>query len=338
MSNCLQNLSRTLAATIGAAIIVLAPAVATAQTAQVGAASSPAKKAAWSAPHTPDGQPDLQGYWTNLSFTPLERPAEYGTREFLTDEESAKLFKEGVIHSYEFTYDNPAGTPVYDATTFGLDAWQNGVKPNKRTSLIIDPPNGRIPPLTPEAQKARAARVTKTRVESPEDLTLGVRCLTFGRPPMLPAAYNSNYYIVQMPGFIMIEAEWDSDARIIPLDGRPHLSRDIHRWHGDSRGHWEGDTLVVETTNFRPGATYLNANPETLRITEHFRRLDAYTIEYKFTIDDPSTWTKPWSAIIPMNRVEGPMFEYACSEGNNDIINMLEAARASEKANGQGKK
>lgn len=136
----------------------------------------------------------------------------------------------------------------------------------------------------------------------------------------------------------MIEAEWDSDARIIPLDGRPHLSRDIHRWHGDSRGHWEGDTLVVETTNFRPGATYLNANPETLRITEHFRRLDAYTIEYKFTIDDPSTWTKPWSAIIPMNRVEGPMFEYACSEGNNDIINMLEAARASEKANGQGKK
>jgi hypothetical protein len=155
---------------------------------------------------------------------------------------------------------------------------------------------------------------------------------------MLPAAYNSNYYIVQMPGFIMIEAEWDSDARIIPLDGRPHLSRDIHRWHGDSRGHWEGDTLVVETTNFRPGATYLNANPETLRITEHFRRLDAYTIEYKFTIDDPSTWTKPWSAIIPMNRVEGPMFEYACSEGNNDIINMLEAARASEKANGQGKK
>jgi hypothetical protein len=337
MKNSLPNSSRTLVLAIGIAIAAFAAAPATAQTPPAEAAKSPAGKKAWSVPHTPDGQPDLQGYWTNLSFTPLERPAEYGMREFLTDEESAKLFKQGVQHSYEFTYDNPAGTPVYDSTTFGLDAWQNGVKPNKRTSLIVDPPDGKIPPLTPEAQKARAARVAKTRLETPEDLTLGVRCLTFGRPPMLPAAYNSDYNIVQMPGYVMIEAEWNSEARIIPLDGRPQLSHNIHRWHGDPRGHWEGDTLVVETTNFRAGATFQNANPETLRITERFRRLDATTIEYKFTIDDSSTWTKPWSAIIPMNRVEGPMFEYACSEGNNDVINMLEAGRATEKTNNPGK-
>jgi hypothetical protein len=149
------------------ATTVFALAVATAQTSPAGTAKSPAGKKAWSVRHTPDGQPDLQGYWTNLSFTPLERPAEYGTREFLTDEESAKLFKQGIQHSYEFTYDNPAGTPVYDSTTFGLDAWQNGVKPNKRTSLIVDPSDGRIPALTPDAQKARASRVMKTRLDTP---------------------------------------------------------------------------------------------------------------------------------------------------------------------------
>jgi hypothetical protein len=287
-------------------------------------------------PRTPDGQPDLQGYWTNLTFTPFERPAKYGNREFLTDDETAELFKKGVQHSYEFTFENPAGTPVYDSTAFGLDAWQNGIKPNKRTSLIVDPPDGKIPPLTSEAQKARAARrdTAKARAEGPEDLTLGVRCLTFATngPPMLPSAYNSNYHIVQQSGYVVIESEWNSEFRIIPLDGRPPLSQNIHRWHGDSRGHWEHDTLVVETTNFRPGAAYEDANAQTLRITERFERLDADTIEYKFTIDDPATWTKPWSAIIPLSRVQGPLFEYACSEGNNDIINLLEAAHASERA------
>ncbi|HLJ15874.1 MAG TPA: hypothetical protein VKV15_15350 [Bryobacteraceae bacterium] len=337
MSDRSQFFSNLLAGAGLLSLVLALPRFASAQVSPAPATKTHTVSKGWTAPRTPDGQPDLQGYWTNLSFTPLERPAEYGNREFLTEEESAKLFKQGIQHSYEFTYDNPAGTPVYDATTFGLGAWQNGVKPNKRTSLIVDPPDGRIPPLTPEAQKAKASRVVKTRVESPEDLTLGVRCLTFGRPPLLPAAYNSNYYIVQIPGYVMIEAEWNSEARMIPLDGRPHLSGNIHRWHGDSRGHWEGDTLVVETTNFKPGATPMNANPATLRILERFKRVDADTIEYKFTIDDPSTWTRPWTAIIPMNRAEGPLFEYACSEGNNDLINMLEAGRAGEKPGGQGK-
>jgi hypothetical protein len=129
----------------------------------------------------------------------------------------------------------------------------------------------------------------------------------------------------------MIEYEWNSEVRVIPLDGRPRLSENFHRWHGDSRGHWEGNTLVVETTNFRSGATFQNANPKTLKITERFTRLDANTIEYKFTIDDPTTWTKPWSAIVPLSHIDGPMFEYACGEGNNGIVNILAGARATEK-------
>jgi hypothetical protein len=316
-----------------------------AQAPLTAAAKTPAAKSkTWTISHTPDGQPDLQGYWTSLSFTPMERPAKYGNREFLTDEEMAEVFKSGVQHAYEFTYANSAETPVYDSTVYALGAWQNGVQPNRRTSLVVDPPDGRIPPLTSEAQKGRVAmRKIPTanenieaqgpvKADGPEDLTLGVRCLSFGGPPILPAAYNSDVHIVQSGGYVMIEYEWNSEIRVIPLDGRPPLSQNIHRWHGDSRGHWEGNTLVVETTNFRPGATFQNANPKTLKITERFTRLDAKTIEYKFTIDDPTTWTKPWSAIVPLSHIDGPMFEYACGEGNNGIVNILAGARAGEKA------
>jgi len=348
-------------ATLGALAIVMAvvwslPASVRAQSPAAPDKAAPAKAApakaapakAWTHPRTVDGQPDLQGYWTSLSFTPMERPAKYGGREFLTEEETAEVFKAGVQHSYEFTFANSAETPVYDATVYALDAWQNGVKPNKRTSLVVDPPDGRIPPLTPEAQARRRAAARPAadpegggggqKFDGPEDLGLGVRCLTFGGPPILPGAYDNNSHIVQGPGFVMIEYEWNSEARIIPLDGRPHLASSIRQWHGDSRGHWEGNTLVVETTNFRPGATYQNANAQTLKITERFARTDADTIEYKFTIDDPTTWTKPWSAIVPMTHVEGPMFEYACHEGNNGAINILEGARAQEKTAAEGAK
>jgi hypothetical protein len=330
------------------ASVLLAPTFLAAQAPSSTPATPAAKTKTGTVSRTPDGQPDLQGYWTSLSFTPMERPAQYGGREFFTNEEMAQVFKAGVQHAYEFTYANSAETPVYDSTVYALGAWQNGVTPNRRTSLVVDPPDGRIPPLTPEGQKARTAmRKIPTanenveldgavRADGPEDLTLGVRCLTFGGPPILPAAYNSNVRIAQSPGYVMIEYEWNSEVRIIPLDGRPHLSQNIHRWHGDSRGHWEGNTLVVETTNFRPGATFQGANPKTLKIIERFTRLDAGTIEYKFTIDDPTTWTKPWSAIVPLSHVEGPMFEYACSEGNNGIVNILAGARAAEKATARG--
>ena len=328
------------------ATILLTPRFLAAQAPLAAAAKTAASTKTWSAPRTPDGRPDLQGYWTSLSFTPMERPAQYGNREFLTDEEAAEVYKAGVQHTYEFTYQNSAETPVYDATVYALGAWQNGVTPNRRSSLVVDPPDGKIPPFTLEAQQARAAtRKIPTanenleaggpvQADGPQDLTLGVRCLSFGGPPILPAAYNSNVHIVQGAGYVTIEYEWNSEVRLIPLDGRPHLSQSIRRWHGDSRGHWEGNTLVVETTNFRPGATYQNANAKTLRITERFTRLDANTIEYKFTIDDPATWTKPWSAIVPLSHIDGPMFEYACNEGNNGIVNILAGARAAEKAAG----
>ena len=324
------------------AVALSAPAFVAAQARPAAAAKTAAKT--WTPPRTPDGQPDLQGYWTSLSFTPLERPAKFGTREFLTDAEAEEFFKAGVQHSYEFTFANSAETPVYDATVYALDAWQNGVRMNKRTSLVVDPPDGRIPPRTPEALKRAAAgrgRGAANAAEDgqrvagfdgPEDLSIGVRCLTFGGPPIPAGGGYNNTQIVQGPGYVMIEYEWGSETRIVPLDGRPHLPPNIRPWHGDPRGHWEGNTLVVETTNFRPGNTYQNANPATLRMIERFTRIDAETIEYKYTIDDPTTWTKPWSAIIPLSRVDGPMFEYACHEGNNGAINILEGARAQDKA------
>ena len=322
-----------------------APSAAPAKSAPTKSApTKPAAAKSWTLARTPDGQPDLQGYWTSLSFTPMERPAKYGGREFLTDEETAELYKAGVQHSYEFTFANSSETPVYDATVYALDAWQNGVKPNRRSSLVVDPPDGRIPPMTPAAQARRGGRRGGPPADveggggapifnGPEDLGLGVRCLNSGGgPPILPGAYDNNSLIVQGPGYVMIEYEWGSEVRVIPLDGRPHVSPAIRPWHGDPRGHWEGNTLVVETTNFRPGSSYQGANPNTLRITERFTRVDADTIEYKFTIDDPSTWTKPWSAIVPMSKVDGPMFEYACNEGNNGLINMLAGSRARERA------
>ena len=335
----------------GAAVLLL-PAFLLAQTksnvtaksdTKTAAAKSPEKKT-WVLPRTPDGQPNLQGYWTSLSFTPMERPAKYGDREFLTDEEAAEIHKEGIQHSYEFTFNDLAETPVYDATVYALSAWQEGVAPNKRTSLVVDPADGKIPALTPEAAKVReAARRhgpnqdyadpnAPVKADVAEDLNLGERCLSFGGPPILPGAYNSNFFIVQGAGYVMVEYEWNNETRIIPLEGQPALSQGIHRWHGNSRGHWEGNTLVVETSNFRPGATFQGANPKTLKITEYFTRTDQNTIEYKFTVDDPSTWTKPWSAIVPLSHMDGPIFEYDCSENNNDAVNILAGARATERA------
>ena len=194
-------------------------------------AATAARTKAGTLPRTPDGQPDLQGYWTSLSFTPMERPAKYGGREFLTDEEQAQIYKEGVQHSYEFTFDDLAETPVYDSTVYALSAWQHGVAPNRRSSLVVDPPDGRIPPLTPEAAKARAAARkagpnqdyanpnAPVKADVAEDLNLGERCLFFGNPPILPGGYDSDFHIVQSPGSVLIEYDRDSETRIIPLDG-----------------------------------------------------------------------------------------------------------------------
>ncbi len=327
--------------------------------------TKPAAKAqTWVMPRTADGHPDLHGYWNHLTFTPFERPAKFGNREFLTAKEMEEVFKSGVRGSYdpggEGSADRYGGelfnpdSVDYDATTYGLSPWQNGIKPNPRTSLVVDPPDGRIPPLTPEA-KARLAAGARpgggfpyvvddhhggalVHADTAKDLGQGTSCVTqSGGPPLIPIEYNSGLFIAQNSAYVLIETETGSEFRIIPLDGRPHVSSNIHQWHGDSRGHWEGDTLVVETTNLRPDHTYRNGDPNTEKITEYFKRIDAETIEYKFTVDDPSTWTRPWSAIIPMSASTGPMFEYDCSENNNDAVNILAGARAFEKKAAEGK-
>jgi hypothetical protein len=313
---------------------------------------------AWVMPRLADGHPDFSGYWNNLTFTPMERPAKYGNREFLTPDEMKEIFRSGVRGSYEpgaqgseDRYGGELFNPDsvdYDAKTYGLSPWQNGIKPNPRTSLVVDPPDGKIPPLTDEA-KARLARGVRpgggfpyvvddhhgsaiVHADNARDLGQGTSCVTqSGGPPLIPSEYNSGLFIAQNPAYMLIETEQGSEFRIISLDGHPHAGSNIHQWHGDSRGHWEGDTLVVETTNLRPDHTYRNGDPKTQRIIEYFKRVNADTIEYKFTIDDPSTWTKPWSAIIPLSASQGPLFEYDCSENNNDAVNILAGARASEK-------
>ncbi|HZP34455.1 MAG TPA: hypothetical protein VFB23_13950 [Candidatus Acidoferrales bacterium] len=326
-----------------------APAKADTKPAAKPDAKAPATKSAWVMPRTADGHPDLHGYWTSLSYTPMERPAKYGNREFLTDEETQELFNAGVKGSFDGAAgtgdaENDPTSADYDFKTYGLEPWQNGVRPNHRTSLVVDPPSGRIPPLTPagEARRkaARGAYFTAeegnwqgtVHADVAQDLGVGVTCVALhGGPPIIPGGYNSGLMIVQSADSIVIQTEYGSEIRVISMTGQ-HPAANIRQWHGDGRGHWEGDTLVVETTNFRPENVYRNANADTLKITEYFTRIDADTIEYKFTVDDPSTWTRPWSAIVPLSSVQGPLWEYACSESNNDAIQIMVGARNAEKA------
>jgi len=223
---------------------------------------------------------------------------------------------------------------------------------SRRTSLIVDPPDGRVPPLTPEAQKkvdAARAYAKLHPADGPEDRPLAERCLLWptAGPPMLPGPYNNNYQIVQGPGYVVILVEMIHDARIIPIDGRPHLPQSIRQWLGDPRGHWEGNTLVVETTNFTDktsdvaaglrGTTFRGSD-DRMRLIERFTRVDSNTIRYQFTLDDPTAFTKPWSADIPMTRIPGPFLEYACHEGNYAMSGILAGARAEEKKAGPAAK
>ena len=340
---------------IALATVLIVPAFAAAQSSAIpahdqtktsrGATAPTTAPKTWTMPRTPDGRPDLHGYWTSESFTPLERPAKYQGREFLSDEEAEAAQKAGLQRGFDRTYDDPVEEPVYDSTTFGLTPALEGFSPNKRTSLIVDPPDGRLPPRTAEALARPKAIGDRDYIEpdghgggvvhadTPRDIGVRTTCVSMsGGPPILPGAYNNGLYIQQSANYVVLQAEYGSELRIIPLDGRPHVSANIRRWHGDGRGHWEGDTLIVETTNFRPEATFRNANPKALKITERFKRVSAEQIEYSFTIDDPTTWTKPWTAIVPLHAIKGPFFEYACSESNMDVVNIMAGERATEKA------
>jgi hypothetical protein len=295
---------------------------------------------------TPWGDPDLQGVWNDATSTPLQRPGNVGTKETLSDEEAAE-FQEQLAN--DLSRDRRDGGADADVNRAYNEHWMDSrrlkITADHRTSLIVDPPDGRMPPpvkISPEREKARTSRAAangRFNAGLPEnylDMSLPVRCIIrTDSPPYLPTIYNNDFQIFQSPGYVVIAPEMIHSARVIPLDGRPHLNKNLKQWLGDSRGHFEGNTLVVETTNFRPddGVVFQNANPETFRITERFSRVDAKTINYEFRVEDPQTWTKPWTAVIPWTRIdpEEQMYEYACHEDNYDIVHFLSGARAREK-------
>jgi hypothetical protein len=300
-------------------------------------ANSAAAKA-YTPPRTPDGQPDLQGFWTNTTYVPLERPKNV-TKEFYTNEEAVEIAKQAAAVESEQTDPGTIADVHYDFTQFGLDRSQGPRALNLRTSLIVDPPDGRIPPLTAEGQKRAAERAeARTRMggrwDAAQNNELDDRCIIMDRagPPMLSGTYNNNYQIVQGPGYVMVLVEMIHDARIIPLisDGRPQPPQNIRQWMGIPRGRWEGNTLVVETTNFN-GKNPFSRGTENMRLTERFTRLDEDTVIYRFTVEDPTLWTKPWTAELPMKKTVGPLFEHACHEGNYGLYNTLVGARAEEK-------
>jgi len=280
-------------------------------------------------------QRDLQGIWTNTTITPLERPVSLAGKQVFTPEEAGKYEKET---NQRNDADNRETNPEADVNhAYNQFWWDRGTKvvPGLRTSLIVDPPDGRVPALTPEAQKRMAAQFAYAREHStdgPENRSLQERCLNWptAGPPMLPSFYNNEYQIVQTPSTVAIVIEMIHDVRIIPIDGSPHLPSGIRQWMGDSRGHWDGNTLVVDTTNFTDKSRFRGSD-ENLHLTERFTRVNPNTVLYEFTVDDPTAFTKPWTAQIPMTKTKGPVFEYACHEGNYAMVDILAGARAAEK-------
>ncbi|MGD0438063.1 MAG: hypothetical protein ABSB86_16490, partial [Bryobacteraceae bacterium] len=287
------------------------------------AAQNGASAKSWTPSRTPDGQPDLQGIWTNSTLTQLERPADFASKPVVTEAEAMAYERSTLTQR---SRDRRDGGPEVDVgRAYNELFFEQGDKLERidgkiRTSMIVDPPDGRIPALTPEAQakqEALRAHAQLHPADSPRDRSLPERCLFWptSGPPMLPGPYNNNYQIVQTPGYVLIFSEMIHEPRIIPLDGRPHLPPGTRLWLGDSRGHWEGNTLVVETTNFN-GKARFRGSDENLRVTERFTRVAGDAIVYKFTIDDPTVFTKPWTGELPFLATSGPIYEYACHEGN----------------------
>jgi hypothetical protein len=304
-------------------------------------------KATWTTPRTPDGKPDLQGYWANNNATPLERPKELAGRATLTDEEVAAM-KKKAHELFSGKGDAAFGDTVFLTTLSNVQGTKTGFKStdgetgdyssvwtverdwDNRTSLITDPPDGRIPAMTPEAQKRRQAFAAALQrpATGPEDRSLSERCITYGSP-QLTEGYQSYYQFVQSPASVAIMTEMIHDTRVIPLDGGPHLPAAVQQWLGDSRGRWERDTLVIDTTNYKPRA-FMSVSSDKLHVTERFSRGGPETLKYEITIDDPGTWTKPWSLMIPLRQSPVPVYEYACHEGNHGLAGILAGARAQE--------
>ena len=283
-------------------------------------------------PRSSDGHPDLQGIWDFRSATALERPARFAGREFMTPAEVAAYEQEAI--------EREDGRPPDDGRTeqsvhpvWWLDYGKTVVK-SRRTSLIVDPPDGRIPAQTPQGRERAAARRAAAREHGPadsyENRSLQERCITRGLPEViLPGPYNNNLQIVQAPGYVVLFTEMIHDARVVPMDGRPHRSPNLRAWMGDSRGRWDGDTLVIDTTNFTD-RTNFRGSGENLHLVERFTRVDADTIDYRFTVEDPTTWSRPWTVAYPIVRTDGPIYEFACHEGNYGLRGILTGARYEE--------
>lgn len=324
---------------IVAAILSIAPAPAAGQTSGSKVAPSGQR---WTPARTPDGQPDLQGVWTDPTITPFERPGELAAKEFLTEQEAAAYERQ---LSQEGDRDRRDGSAEADLGRAYNEFWfDRGTKvvSTRRTSLVVDPPDGRVP-VTHEAEAKRDYNL-EHNAESWEYMSPWDRCITRGVPGgMFPAGYNNAYRILQIPGYVVIFYEMIHDARIIPLDGRPHVASNIRLWNGDSRGRWEGNTLVVDTTNFN-GKGWIATNAaagrirgiaqsEAAHVVERFTRVDADTISYEVSINDPNVYTKPWKVAIPLSREQDyQIYEYACHEGNRAVENILSGGRALDKA------
>jgi len=285
-----------------------------------------------SSPHTPWGDPDLQGTWTYKTITPLERPAEFAGKEFLSKQEAAELERLAVKANTDEDRPADAARDVAEAyNDFWFDRGDTVVS-SRRSSLIVDPPDGRVPALTAGGKERVAARtVARDRpAHGPEDRSQFERCITRGLP-RLPGGYNQNMQIMQAPGYVVILYEMMRETRIIPLDGRAHLAPGVRQWMGDSRGRWDGNTLVVETTNFNATHEFRGAS-QNLRLIERFTRLGDGAIDYQFTADDAATWTASWTAAIPLMKTADQIYEYACHEGNYGMPNLLRSARAEDQA------
>ena len=293
------------------------------------AAPNPASASRYASPTTPWGDPDLQGLWSYATITPLERPAQDAGKEFLTREEADALNSAAASRG-----DRRDADPKVDVEGAYNAFWWDRGNSTGRTSLIVDPPNGRLPALTPEGERRRAEAAALRRdhaYDSYENRPLQERCITYHGVPPLPTGYNNHYEIFQTPGYVTILDENIHDARIIPLDGRPHLPQTVRAWNGDSRGRWEGKTLVVETTNYGPNTTFrFPAAPEALRAVERFTRVAPDRIDYRYTIHDSTTYTRPWTVELPLVAFDGPIYEYACHEGNYGLAHVLQGARAQE--------
>lgn len=292
----------------------------------------------WTPPRTADGQPDLQGVWTNATITPFERPAQLAGKAFLTEKEAAEIEKQ----SAKSKVDRP---PVAgDVGTYNQVWFDSGTKVvgTRQTSLVVDPPDGKVP-VKPAAEAKRDDDLAHIG-DSYEYMSVWDRCITRGVPGrMFPAGYNNAYQILQSPGYVVIMSEMIHDARVIPLDGRAHAPAEVRSWDGDSRGHWDGNTLVVDTTNFN-GKGWIATSAATerikgipqsqaLHVVERFTRTEPGTIQYEVTIDDPNVYTRPWKVAIPLTRdPQYVIYEYACQEGNEAVENILRGARAKEQA------